>query len=215
MLGRKKKINRLARKVRAQLAVVRIFGGEPWGYERVGFQDTDRRRHKKFTKAFFRRKLLRRSAMRRRFQRYTYRLEAFVARAFRRRLKKAFTSLRWTRLFYIVLSYKQFRRMARRAHRKDGFFEGHYCLALEGRVGNFLYRTGFVATLFEALVLVRGACVTIRGRREDFAHAAVGLYKLLRLHAAAKYQVYGALALRLCANAKGLFNPPRYMFVSH
>jgi ribosomal protein S4 len=88
-------------------------------------------------------------------------LDVVAIRERKKRFKKRFTSLRLVKLYYLTLVYKQFKKVARTARKKDGFFEGHYCLALEGRLIAFLYRTGFVASLFESLAYTKNALLTV------------------------------------------------------
>lgn len=186
-----------------------------WGLILVAFLKTNRKSRRRALKFFYKRVRDRRRDRRRRFVRYVYRLDVVNIPEPRRRLKKRFTSLRLVKYFYITLVYKQFRRMARAAHKKDGYFEGHYCLALEGRVVTFLYRTGFVATMQEAFTAVRQGAVTLNGRVRRFANAQVALYRLLGIHAQLKKRVYFDLLVRLCVNRRSLFNRPRYMYISH
>lgn len=186
-----------------------------WGLVLVAFLKTNRKSRRRTLKFFFCRARERRRFRRRRFMRYVYRLDQVHLREPRRRMKKSFTTLRLVKYFYITLVYKHFRLMARAAHKKDGYFEGHYCLALEGRVVTFLYRTGFVATMQEAFALVRQGAVTVDGKVRRFANSPVALYRLLGIHPRLKKSVYFDLLVRLCVNRRSLFNRPRYMYISH
>lgn len=105
--------------------------------------------------------------------------------------------------------------MARGARKKDGYFEGHYCLALEGRLITFVYRSGFVCTMFEALRAVKRHYVTVNKRLLTYANQKVKLYQLLGIHPSVKKRIYFDLLVRLCINRRSLFNGPRYMYISH
>jgi len=66
-----------------------------------------------------------------------------------KKLNKKFISLRLTKLFFITLSYKQFRRLGLKAKSNDGFFEQNYLILLEGRILSIIYRSAFMAIFFK------------------------------------------------------------------
>lgn len=64
-------------------------------------------------------------------------------------MKYRFLSLRLVRLFYVSLTYRQFRAISRKAARMDGFFQSNFCFLLEGRLLPLVYRSNFFASVFE------------------------------------------------------------------
>jgi hypothetical protein len=103
--------------------------------------------YKRVTKFFYKIFLERLKYREARFKRFSYRLDIIAPRRRFRFLKKRFISLRVVKLFYLTLTYKQFKRLARIASKKDGLFEKQFCLLLEGRLISFLYRTLFLICL--------------------------------------------------------------------
>jgi ribosomal protein S4 len=69
--------------------------------------------------------------------------------------KRGFASLRVTRLFYIIYTYRQLKQKAKRAKRMDGVFENNYMLLIECKIPSFIYRTSFVSNMFESILLVK------------------------------------------------------------
>ena len=92
-------------------------------------------------------------------RRYVYRLDEVLTRRVRVKLNLKFCSLRLIRLFYIFLSYRQFRKKANLARRKEGFFGFNYLLLLEGRLVCVLYRINFAKTMFEAIRIARSGAI--------------------------------------------------------
>lgn len=115
------------------------------------------KKYKRVFKIFFKWRIQRKKWFLERNQRYIYRIDVYPTTYKRKFLKKRLVSIRVVRLFYLTLSYKQFNKMARLAKKKDGLFASHFLLALEGRILSFLYRTGFVSNMFEALFYVKNS----------------------------------------------------------
>lgn len=147
-------------------------------------------------------------------QRYIYRLDIIDIPKRRKHLKERFISLRLVKLFYITMSYRQFRTMAMSMRRKLGNFEENYLLSLEGRLVSTLYRTSFIASPFLCIQLVKEGYILV-----DFAYRGetefkVPLLNIITFDKLAKKIIYVSLLMRL-AKKRSLFNPPGYLFVSY
>lgn len=195
--------------------VYRKFSKDVWGLGLLGVPYSNPDLYKRVTKFFFRMRQKARDLWKFYRMRYVYRLDVALPKGRRKRMKKSFASIRLVKFFYLILTYKHFKAMARGARKKDGYFEGHYCLALEGRLITFLYRTGFVATMFEALRAVKSNFVTVNKRLISYPNQKVKLYQLLAIHPFMKKKFYFDLLVRLCIDKRSLFNGPRYMYISH
>ena len=95
-------------------------------------------------------------------KRFIYRIDVIKPRRKRRFIKKRFLTLRIVKLFYLTLTYKDFNKIAFNSSKKDGSFENHFFLALEGRLISFLYRTSFVSNMFESLHYVKNSFITLK-----------------------------------------------------
>ena len=72
---------------------------------------------------------------------FVYRIDILRRKIVRKKYKWRFVTLRLVKFYYVLFTYKQFKKLARKSKKKDGLFENNYVLALEGRLVNFLYRT--------------------------------------------------------------------------
>jgi ribosomal protein S4 len=87
-------------------------------------------------------------------RRYIYRVDEKDRFIKRRKKTVDFITIRIIKYFYLVLNYRHFRRMAKKAKKQDGFFGYNYILLLEGRIVCIIYRTSFIANMFEAINIV-------------------------------------------------------------
>jgi len=71
-------------------------------------------------------------------------------------LKQEFSSLRLVKLYYIYLTYKDLKLLAKKAQRMDGVFESNYFYLLECRLPSLIYRSGLISNMFESLLFVKG-----------------------------------------------------------
>jgi ribosomal protein S4 len=92
---------------------------------------------------------------------FIYRIDLLRRKVVRKRLKWRFITLRLVKFYYSLLSYKQFRKLARLAKKKDGLFENNYILALEGRLVNFLYRTCLIESIFKSFFFIKSGFITL------------------------------------------------------
>lgn len=146
--------------------------------------------------------------------RHTYRLDILNIRPKRRRIKKKFASIRFIKWFYLILSYKQFKSMARQARKKDGYFEGNYCLLLEGRLVSVIYRSGFVGSMFDSLNNVRKGYIVLERKIASHPNKKVSLYNMVSFHPWVKRKAFWDLFVRVVGDRRCLFNGVAYMFIS-
>ena len=127
---------------------------------------------------------------------FIFRIDIIKPKVFKRFLPKRFLSLRLVKYFYLTLRYRQFYTIARKAHKKDGFFEHFYCLGLEGRLITFLYRSCFVTNMFESLNLIRGCFIALNRKVISYVNQTVLLFEILSFHPSIKSKIYVELLLR-------------------
>jgi hypothetical protein len=73
--------------------------------------------------------------------------------------KKDFSSLRVTKLFYIIYNYRQLKNLCRKAKKQIGAFEQNYLLLLECKLPSFIYRTSFMPNMFESIDFIKNSNV--------------------------------------------------------
>ena len=112
--------------------------------------------------------VFRRRHRRRVYKGFFYRLNVVPTYKRRKRVNYRYVKIRIVKCFFVFLSYKQFRRLAKLAKLKSGLFEHTYLLFLEGRLVNFLYRTGFMETLFQSFYYIKGGFIFINLESSTF-----------------------------------------------
>jgi hypothetical protein len=160
-------------------------------------------------------KLWERRRMRRykRARKFVYRIELHGPQRFRRYRRPTFLGVRLVRLFYLTYNYRQLRRLVLGAHGKVGFYEENLAFALESRLMCFLYRTGFVSTLFSSIDFIRHSFVLINHAPFSFIHHKVKLGDLVSFPHQGAGILYPRLLKRLQKKAS-LFPPAPFLFVS-
>jgi ribosomal protein S4 len=66
-----------------------------------------------------------------------------------------FATLRITRLFYIIYTYKQLKILCKKAKKMDGLFQQNYILLMECKLPTFIYRSSFLPNMFFCLSFIK------------------------------------------------------------
>lgn len=130
-----------------------------------------------------------------------------------RKMKKKFVSIRITKLFFLTLTYKQFRKLGKKAKSKDGLFEQNYLILLEGRLMSVIYRSTFLSNIFEIIRFVKKGHVNINKFYVNFPNYILNIMEFASFRNCLKGNIYWNLLLRLKKKAI-LFNVPNYIFCS-
>ncbi len=89
--------------------------------------------------------------------RYIYRTDVKKVQVYRKYYNRLFLEVRIHKLYYITIDYPQFFKMRSLAAKKDGLYEGHICMALEGRIVTCFYRLNYFNTVFDSMFYVKKA----------------------------------------------------------
>lgn len=146
--------------------------------------------------------------------RHIYRIDLDQPARVRKRQKWWFVRRRLSRLFYLTLSYSQFRALARGASKKEGSWESSFIMLVENRVLGMLYRMQINMNVFELRWFVLLGNVLINNKKVTYYNAAVNYYDILRFRFVSTWFLRGSIIERFKANAT-YFTIPRYMFVSY
>ena len=158
--------------------------------------------------------LVREEARRKRGRPYIYRLDIIQRRLRKRKYHKRFVSLRLVKLFYINVSYHQFRQLASRTRRMYGRFEWNFLLALEARLMSYIYRTSLLCNPFQCMQIIKQGYVGINNKYTPYVNHRVAVGDFVTFTLMAKQLIYVLLIARLVTK-RTLFNPPGYMYVSY
>ena len=150
---------------------------------------------------------------RRRFYRrnfiFNYRRKAFFRR--KKRYKKNFIQKRYLKHFYLVLSYRNFRRYMNLAVKKAGYYYGNYFSLLEGRIFMMAYRSTFITNIFIIRYVIDKGLFTINGKIRRHYNYSLIPGDLFQVSFDYKDLFYKDLLLRLRKN-NILFKVPEYLF---
>ena len=104
--------------------------------------------------------------------------------------------------------------MARLAKRIAGLFQTNFLLLLEGRLLHFLYRSGFVDTLFKSCYIIKSGFVSINSKVITFFNSRVKVFDIVSFSPRLMPYIYCDYIMRMYYFM--LLHPPmRCMFVSY
>lgn len=155
-------------KIKFKLKLYRRFEKDIWGLALIQLRPSN-----KYLEFLHKLYLLQQERRRRRHQNFIYDTVFIFKRKDRKKLKKRFVSLRLVKLYYVILKYRHFRKIASLAGRKDGFFQCNFCYRLEGRLCSVIYRTNLVTTMFSAIHFVKSANVLVNKKLVTRANSLI------------------------------------------
>lgn len=195
--------------VKRKMKIYRRFEKDIWGLARTNLS-ADSKYLQFLQKLFLFKQLRRRQGV----GTFVYDQVMIFKRKDKKRMKKRFVSLRLVKLYYVILSYKQLRKLGTFAARADGFFQNNFCYFLEGRLCTIIYRTNFVRTLFEALDLIRYSKVWVNKALISAPNYRLRIGDILTFRVSQADFFRSFLLLRF--KRKGVFfSTPRFLFVSY
>jgi hypothetical protein len=88
---------------------------------------------------------------------FIYEMRFFPMKKKKYKTKPEFLTLRVTKLFYIIYSYRQLKNLCRKAKRQIGIFEQNYLRLMECKLPSFMYRTSFIPNMFESIDFIKNS----------------------------------------------------------
>ncbi len=146
--------------------------------------------------------------------RYIYRLDLIAPLPVRKRKSRRVVHNYLVRLFYIIFTPRQFKRLAKKASKRPGLFKENYLCLLEGRLCTVAYRAGFFGTLFEALLFTRNGTMWVDGKYIKSIYYSIKPLQILGFNPVYKGTIFWSLLRRLNRRLI-LTNCPNYMYISY
>lgn len=171
-------------------------------------------KYSKFCDFFFALFLKYKELKRKRSRRFIYRVDLIEREERRKKQNDRFASLRIIKHLFAILTYKQFRKIARIVRKKEGPVGNLFVLALEGRLINFLYRSLFTETIFESFFLIKQGYIIVNKKIITYPNYGVKLYEILSILPLLKRRVYIFLLTRIFIESNTLFNTLKFIFIS-
>lgn len=149
-----------------------------------------------------------------RLRRFVYRIDKIEYRYKRKKINKRWLSLRLTRLYFLIIKDRQFRKIIKKANKLDGDMELNYYYYLECRLFPFLYRMHFARNMFVALENAKLGYLLINmkiklTRPNTVIPLGSIIYVRKRFRKLIKYFIERRIKVKAL-----LFNFPRYIFMS-
>lgn len=95
--------------------------------------------------------------------RYTFLLRNFELKDKKIKKYKNLDTFKLTLLFYVNITHRKFKYIAKKAKRLNGFFEENFLFLLEGRLNCLVYRSGLVLNMFDSIAFVKKGCIKVNG----------------------------------------------------
>lgn len=152
---------------------------------------------------------------RRRFYRRTFVFNFRRRKRFRRmkKFKDNFIERRYLKNFYLVLTYRNFRRYMELARRKVGYYYGNYFSLLEGRIFMMAYRSNFITNLFIIRYVVDKGLFSVNGKIRRHYNYSLVPGDLFQITFDYKKFFYDDLLLRVEKN-NIFYKVPGYLFTN-
>ena len=120
---------------------------------------------------------------------------------------------RFTRLYFLTLQDHQFRNIFKKASKLTGNLELNYCYYLECRTITIIYRTNFLANIFNCIMFIKRNRLFINNYPINYINAVIPVNSLIKPSEIwipwIKYHLYKRIILKSI-----LFNTPKFLFIS-
>lgn len=144
---------------------------------------------------------------------FIYEVRDFYIKRKRYHYKKEFSDLRLAKNFYIMYTYRQLRRIAKKAKKKDGVFEYNYISLMELKLPSFIYRTSLLPNMFESINFIKGNNVAVNKIFRPLIFFSVKRMDIVTFRVWEKSYIYWNFYKRLRRRAF-LFSFPKYIYIS-
>jgi small subunit ribosomal protein S4 len=147
-------------------------------------------------------------------RRYIYRIDIKPTPYFRRRVRSVYLKVHLLRTYYMIYNYRQLKKFFRNAHKRMGFYDHNLALLLECRSMCFLYRTGFLPSMFAAIAYIKASCVTVNNVLIRSVHKRIYPGEFVSFTRKAKLLLASSFLKRV-KKRRMLFGKAPYLFISY
>jgi ribosomal protein S4 len=147
--------------------------------------------------------------------RFVYDLRYIKPPKRRKRFPTKFLSRKFTKLFYLTLSFAQFRKLAKLAGRMEGSFESNYIRLVECRLLTLLYRMHWLYSVFQIRHFIFNKNVLVNNRVVTLCNFAINFGDIVRLRDPLMVSRVRFDIIRRFSRRMLLFNVPRFLYVNY
>ena len=131
----------------------------------------------------------------------------------KRQINVEYTTHRLLKIFCVMYSYSQLRKLVLKAKAQDGVFTHNFIILIESKLPSYLYRSSLFPTVFEGLSFVKQANVWVNKEYKPLVYYHVKLFDIVGFRPFYKSYIIWAFYKRLRRRAF-LFTFPKCMYVS-
>ena len=156
----------------------------------------------------------RKSFFKRRYYYTPFIYEPRIYNIFYKRLKKGalYLALQLVRLFYIIYSYKQLKKLIKKAKRSDGVLDNNFISLMECKLPSFIYRSSFFSNMFECINFIKTGNLLINYQISNNLYKVIKIMDFVTYTAHVKGFIFWTFFKRIRRKAF-LFLFPKYMFI--
>ncbi len=203
----------MAIRVKHNISHYKLHRYDVWGFLRLSARAHNWNLYRRIRRFFIKVKRFKRKGYYFYSRPFDYDFGAILPKRKRKRKHWLTTSLKLVLIYYLTLTQKAFRKMLKKAYRKDGYFESNYLISLEGRIISFLYRSSLVSNLFDALKLVKFSYIFIENSYITFPNCSVNPFEMVSFNILIKSFIYMDVLVRMRLK-RYLFHPANFIYVS-
>jgi len=93
--------------------------------------------------------------------------------------KKEFSDLRLAKKFYIMYTYKQLKKIVKKAKKSDGIFEQNYISIMECKLPAYIYRSSLLPNMFESINYIKGNNIAVNKLFRPYIYFTVKIMDII------------------------------------
>lgn len=203
----------MALRIKHRISHYKIHRTDIWGFLKLSARPHQWYLYRKVSRFFLKVKRFKSKGIRFFTRPFNYEYNAILPKRSRKRVSWHTTSLSLVLVYYLTITQKSFKKMARIAYRKHGDFESNFLILLEGRLASFLYRSSLISNIFDSIKIIKSSLVLVDFKYIDFPNYSAKLYEMVTFNILIKSFIYMDLLVRMRLR-RYLFHPANYIFMS-
>lgn len=157
----------------------------------------------------------RRAYYRSKKMRFVYDLRYIKPPKRRKRFPNQFLSRKFTKLFYLTLSFSQFRKLSKLAGRMEGSYESNYIRLVECRLLTLLYRMHWLYSVFQLRPFIFNNNVLVNDKVVTLCNFAINFGDIVCLKESFVESRVRFDIIRRFSRHMLFFNVPRFLYVNY
>lgn len=193
-----------------KMRLYKKFEMDIWGFHYLAPQNSTQ-----VSRMLIKLKKDRRAYYRSKKMRFVYDLRYIKPPKKRKRFPTQFLSRKFTKLFYLTLSFSQFRKLSRLAGKMEGSYESNYIRLVECRLLTLLYRMHWLYSVFQLRPFIFNKNVLVNNEVVTLCNFSIDFGDIVRLkdpfvESRVRFDIVRRFSQRML-----FFNVPRFLYVNY